>query len=103
MDRRAELKLKLEAILGSKNVYFQPPETVKLSYPCIIYKLSNITMRHANNDVYNYMKRYSITIIDRNPESIIPESLLNAKLPYCSFSRHYTADGLNHYAFELYF
>ena len=37
MDRRLQLHEELCSVLGSRNVYFQPPETIKLTYPCIIY------------------------------------------------------------------
>ena len=36
--RRLELDADLRALLGSTNVYFQPPETKKLKYPCFIYE-----------------------------------------------------------------
>ena len=32
MDRRLKLHEELCDILGSRNVYFQPPETVKMKY-----------------------------------------------------------------------
>jgi len=33
MGTRLELQNLLENILGSRNVYFQPPENLKLNYP----------------------------------------------------------------------
>lgn len=101
MDRRLELQTILESILGSRNVYFQPPSTIKLSYPCIIYERSYIDSKYANNAKYNTRVRYSLTLIGRSPESTIVEELL--KLPYCSYDRFYTADTLNHDTFTLYY
>ena len=101
MDRRLELQTILENILGSRNVYFQPPSNTKLSYPCIIYNRSNIESRYANNTKYNTRVRYSLMLIGRSPESELVEELL--KLPYCSYDRFYTADTLNHDTFTLYY
>ena len=101
MDRRLELQTILENILGSRNVYFQPPSNTKLSYPCIIYNRSNIESRYANNAKYNTRVRYSLMLIGRSPESELVEELL--KLPYCSYDRFYTADTLNHDMFTLYY
>lgn len=86
---------------AEKHVYFQPPETVKLIYPCILYRLSADFPGHADNIKYFGMKRYTVTVIDRNPDSVIPD--LVAKLPYCRFDRFYAADYLNHFVFELYY
>lgn len=101
MDRRLELQTILENILGSRNVYFQPPSNTKLSYPCIIYNRSNIESRYANNAKYNTRVRYSLMLIGRSPESELVKKLL--KLPYCSYDRFYTADTLNHDTFTLYY
>lgn len=101
MDRRLSLQKKLMSILGSSNVYFQPPETLKIQYPCIIYERSNIDKKYADNRTYISMVRYSLTLITRSPESEIVKAILD--LPYCSYDRYYTADGLNHDTFTLYY
>lgn len=101
MDRRLELQKILENILGSRNVYFQPPSNTKLTYPCIIYERNAIETRHANNGKYNSKIRYSIMLIGRSPENQLINELL--KLPYCSYDRFYVADGLNHDTFTLYY
>ena len=101
MGLRSTLQTQLEELLGSRNVYFQPPPSIKMNYPCIVYHMSNIDLLHADNSLYKYDKRYTLMVIDRNPESLIPDKIL--QLPFCSFSRMYTTDGLNHSVFELYF
>ena len=98
---RTELQAKLEALLGTKSVHFQPPATVRLRYPCIIYKLDARYELYADNRLYRHLNRYLITIIDRDPDSGIPDQV--AGMEYCSFERFYTADGLNHWIFDLYF
>ena len=101
MDRRLSLQEILVNILGSNNVYFQPPETIRLQYPCIIYERSDIDKKYADNRAYMSMVRYSLTLITRSPESDLVKSIL--ELPYCSYDRYYAADTLNHDVFTLYY
>jgi hypothetical protein len=101
MAPRSELQELLKDLLGSEHVYFQPPETVKLSYPCIIYERNRVNIRHANDKPYLHKKRYQVMIIDRDPDSEIPDKVAN--LPLCSFDRFFTADNLNHDVYNLFF
>ncbi len=101
MAQRSELQTLLVSILGSNNVYFQPPPTIKMKYPCIIYNRSFIDTDFANNEPYKQMKRYQVTVVDRNPDSVIHESV--AKLPMCSYDRFYAADDLNHDVYDLFY
>jgi len=91
----------LETLLGGRSVYFQPPENVKLAYPCIIYKRDSITTRYADDTPYTPRTRYSVMVIDKNPDSPLPDKI--AALPMCTFNRHYTAENLNHDVFTLYY
>ena len=99
MRPRNELKDILEAIC--QNVYFQPPETIKMKYPCIVYSLERIEATHANNKPYALNNRYGLTYITRNPDDANRHEI--AMLPMCSFERAYTADNLHHYTYRLYF
>lgn len=101
MKSREELQVVLENVLGSRNVYFQPPENLKLKYPCIIYELSDMRTVKADNIGYLKNKRYSVTVIDEDPDSEIPNAVL--ELPYCSFDRWFSTSDLNHWVFSLYF
>lgn len=101
MNRRLELHEILCDILGSRNVYFQPPESIKLLYPCIVYSCSDIDVRFANNKPYSNEKAYTITVIDKNPDGPFPD--LISLLPMCRFDRHFTSDNLNHYVFTIYY
>lgn len=101
MAGRIELQGLLESILGTRHVYFQPPETVKLSYPCIIYELSNINSDYADGTKYKKSTSYSVTLIHNNPDNELVNKLL--ELNYCSFDNVFTADNLYHYVFTLFF
>lgn len=98
---RTELGKILEDILGSNNIYFQAPENIKLKYPCIMYELGSVNTKFANNHPYIHHKRYTITVIDKNPDTKIPDKV--ASLPGATFSRYFRSDGLHHYVFNMYF
>lgn len=101
MRTRLELHELLCSILGSRNVYYQPPENIKMSYPAIIYSRSDIQNRSANNEVYEQFFVYDITVIDKNPDSEIVTKI--STIPRIRFSRHYVSDNLNHDTFSLYY
>lgn len=101
MGSRLELQTMLEELLGSRNVYFQPPESIKMKYPAIVYSRDDITNDSADNLVYKQSYFYQLIVIDEDPDSEIVEKV--SKLPKCRFIRHYTADNLNHYIFTLYY
>lgn len=101
MGQRLELQGLLEMILGTRHVYFQPPANVQLQFPCIVYRRDSMETLFAGNLPYRHTKRYEVTVIDRDPESEIPDKI--AALPMCLFSRAFTADNLNHDVFNLYF
>ena len=101
MDRRPELHRKLESLLGSRNVYFQPPESVKLVYPCIIYTLGRIDIFHADDFGYASKRAYDVIVVSKDPDCPIIEEL--STWPLCSFDRFYTADNLNHWTFRIYY
>lgn len=101
MKTRFELHSLLESILGSKNVYFQPPTGLQMKYPAIVYSRNRIDNRNANNSVYLQNVSYQIIVIDKNPDSEIVFKV--SKLPLCRHDRHYKADNLNHDSFTIYF
>jgi len=101
MAPRLQLQSLLESLLGSSNVYFQPPASMQMKYPCIVYSRDNADTKFANNNPYRYTKRYQVTVIDRDPDSGTPDKI--AVLPMCTFNRFFTADNLNHDVFTLFF
>lgn len=99
MAPRLELQSLLEGL--TERVYFQPPTNITMSYPCIIYGLDGDRTKRANNRLYSRTKRYQVMVIDRNPDSELPDKVI--ELPLCKFDRFYTADNLNHTVFTLFF
>lgn len=100
-EKRIELQFFLEKIIGCKNVYFQPPESLKLKYPCIVYELSDEFINRADDINYSEYDLYSVTLIDKNPDTCFRKPLRD--LEHCSFDRYYVLDGLNHYIYRLYY
>lgn len=101
MNRREELHEILCESLGSRNVYFQPPESIKMQYPAIVYSRDDIDNNFANNSVYMQSLAYSVTVIDSDPDSEVVDRV--SKLPRCQYDRHYKSDNLNHDIFTIYY
>lgn len=100
MHNRLDLQTKLEELLGSRNVYYQPPESIKMSYPAIVYSKAAIVNRHANDTVYNSRTRYEIIVIDKRPDNEVINKILDLSLS--SYERYYRSDNLNHDVISLY-
>lgn len=101
MASRLNLHEEFCSILASRNAYFQPPASVQMQYPAIVYALDNIDKLHANDDMYKAHMAYTVTLIDKNPDTKYLMPIM--ALPYCRFNRFYTADKLNHWVFTLYY
>ena len=101
MGKRLDLHALLKILLGSDNVYFQPPSTCKMKYPCIVYTRYYGKTLFANDNPYLIGVGYQVTIIVEDPDSEIPAKV--AKLPMCLFNRKFTADNLNHDIYNLYY
>lgn len=102
MASRLELHEELCEALGSRNVYFNPPESVKMTYDAIRYQLGSKDLKRANNMVYRMTNRYDGVVITRNPDTTIPDDLI-MRFQMCSFGTPYTSDNLNHYPFTIYY
>jgi hypothetical protein len=96
-------RLQLHNILVgiTENVYFQPPNNLTMKYPCITYAEDGDRKLFANNSPYRRTKRYLVTVIDRDPDSDLPDAV--CELDYVSYERWFAADNLNHFVFNLFF
>lgn len=101
MGQRLDLQTLLVDLLGNTNVYFQPPPNYIMEYPCIVYRRDFNKIDYADDKPYANKKRYLVTVIDRNPDSEIPDKI--SLLAFCVYDRFYTADNLNHDVFKLFF
>lgn len=83
-----------------KDVYFQPPESIQISYPAIIYELKGSTEIRANNKVYTLASRYEVSFITNDPDNDFVKKF-SSFLPLCSLSREYISGNLNHYVYTV--
>lgn len=100
--RRIELQHILEGLLGSSNVYFEPPESIKMKYPCIVYGLDDIYSQRADNHSYKSTRLYQITCIGKDPDSDLADRIVD-ELEMASYERRFKSDGLIHDVIRLYF
>jgi len=99
---RIELRAKLLSALSDCDedaaLYFQPPESVKLEYPCVIYRVATFTTSNADNIHYKKNVTFDVTYITRSSTSKVPSRMLEE--PLMSFDRYYTAENLHHYSYR---
>jgi hypothetical protein len=99
---RSDLQELLDSLVPEgKRAYFQEPGNLQMSYPCILYKRSDVQFEHADNSPYAKRNRWTITVIDPDPESTILAKV--EALPTVSFDRHYVAENLNHDVYTIFF
>lgn len=100
MATRLDLQAELEGILGSRNVYYRPPESVKIMYPAIVYSPVRKESIQADDKRYLGLPVYKVVVISKTPEHPAVEKLFNR--PYCNNDTTYAADNLYHDVFTLY-
>lgn len=96
MAKSSRLKLQktLEIIMGKDKVYYCPPSTLKMTYPCIVYSKTDIASTRANDTSYLLHDRYNVTLISKTPDDPRIRQLLS--IPGASYSNGYISDGLCH-------
>lgn len=72
-----------------------------MKYPAIVYGLEDIENTFADDGVYLSQRKYSVTVIDEDPDSSIVNKV--SVLPTCQFNRHFESNNLNHDVFILHF
>ena len=103
MATRLELQHALEALDIGKP-YFQPPASVRLQYPCVIYDMNRADVTYASDRAYAITNQYSLMHICKDPDEsqAVIEKIIRA-FPRCNHDRTYIADNLYHQVFSLYF
>ena len=95
------IKEKLKG-LGIKNVYIDPPETLLMQYPCARVRMNAGRSRYADNKTHIFTPSWEIIWISHEPDDEMMLKIIY-EFPMITSNRHYTADGLHHYAFILYY
>lgn len=99
-----QLRDQLYLVNNTKNVYYNPPSSIKMEFPCFRFEINNLDVKHADNKAYARKNRWAVTYISRSLEDI--EKVQNEMLDifqYCNFDTSFRADNLNHAVFNLYF
>lgn len=102
---RERLHAELKALMptgATNNVYFQPPPSLQLNYPCIVYSLDRMQTRNADNLVYSINDGYQVTYITKSPVDVTPKNIIK-HFPMVNFNRQYINDGLYHNTFIIYY
>lgn len=94
-----ELNELFVSLLGSHNVYFEPPTNVVMKYPCILYESQAMTTMHAGNVPFAIQDHYRVIVIDQNPDSPYPRKI--AGMQGARAARPYVSDNLHHFPFDL--
>ena len=97
----SELQTLLKGLDGVQDAYIQPP-TEGMEYPCIMIERGLPSdVKHADNQIHHLKKAYTVTVLDRAPDSPVPD--LVEGLQYARFDRFFRTNGLNHFVFQMFF
>jgi hypothetical protein len=102
MRTRLDLHAEFKELLGSDEVYYQPPESICMRYPAIVYKKTRIGIRHADNYPYLFMPNYEVEVIYLDPDEDWMNKMFK-HFKYVSFSREFVMNNLHHSVFNLYY
>ena len=100
MDSR--LALHDELLKFVPNAYYQPPSTIKMQYPCIVYGKTGKYRKFGNDTIYLSTQEYIVTVIETDPDSDVADTI-EKYFPSCVISQYYTVDNLNHTTLNLYY
>ena len=82
-------------------VYFQPPSSIRINYPCIVYNRSTDDINRANDKLYMKEKMYRVTVMDKNPDSDIADRL--QELPWAVIISRDVIDNIYHTTLNIYY
>lgn len=102
MRSRLEFDSELRDLIGNSNVYFQPPESIRLKYPCIIYKRTDVDIKHADNKAYMTTNCYDVTVISKDPDYALFDTIIE-RFPMIRMGAFFTYDNLNHHNYTIYY
>ncbi len=99
-SQREKLHEILVGICG--NAYFQPPSNIVMKYPCVVYDKSDEDTVYANNKRYKKTSVYNLTVMDRDPESTLTDTLIDT-FDYCGYNTSYVSDNIHQTSLTLYY
>lgn len=100
MADRKDFHKKLEQAFGCK-CYFQPPETLKLTYPCVVYAFERFDTRRANNLNYIINERYKISFLHKDADNGTVKQVMR-KFEKIAHVQHYITNGVYNDVYFIY-
>jgi len=61
------LELHAELLDLAPRAYYQPPASIRMTYPCFRYELADVDTLYADNRAYRNLLCYSIIYISKEP------------------------------------
>lgn len=104
MERRSDdFIAKLEATDTGK-VYFQPPSSVKLVYPCWVIERITASQPRADDKTYFFRPGYKCIHMDRiEPDPDFLYGVISDLFPHSVYQNHYTMDNIHHDQYLIYY
>ena len=101
MLKRVDIQEKFKFLLGSNNVYYQPPANLKMKYPAIVYSLDGLDVKRFDNRRLINKNCFSVTHIYRNESENLVETMLK-NFEYISFDNRSIVDGIYNDHYTIY-
>ena len=101
MGTTLDLQNELKELLGSDNVYFQPPTNLRMQFPCFVFSRGSGKQTFSDNKTHQFTKRYTVTHIGYDPDPDIIEAVVR-HFQMCTYDQHFVKDNLQHDTFSLY-
>lgn len=103
-QRWEDLRDILYTIHNTENVYYDPPTSIQMKFPCFRFTMNNTNVTYADNFTYLRKPRWTVTYITRDVEDIEPlikDMFDNFK--YLVQETQFKAENLQHVVFNLYY
>jgi hypothetical protein len=100
MDERVNLHTLLQAVLPGLPIFFRPPAKDILTYPCIVYTLSDLPANHSNNTAYIIGETYKVTVMYRVGPDILNTKVI-LSIPGSSLATTYENENIVHDVFNI--
>lgn len=104
--RRIDLHQKFRALKDASgkpiHVYYEPPESIKLEYPCIIYSKGRGETVFGNDMPYVFTNAYDVLYVTTDPDDPLPDQIA-LSFQMITHKRHYVYENLHHDSYTIYY
>ena len=100
-EKRLELHALLVRLLGSSNVYHQPPENLALRFPAIIYERVDYAVEYADDRPYHSVRQWQVSVVSQEPTHPVVDKFM--ELLTAVFKTRYVVSGMQHDVVTIYY